>query len=185
MGTAKPEEISKPAPLHKELDPFGSTIYRGPLFEAIFAATRGGFVVSLTNTSASEICFRFDEARLSSNYQETNMALRIFSPVDPLIRPNMTKEDLDKLRAGGPQKMEKACLIPGAKRRVPCYLAVKDFFPSGFMFNVAHPEHVPKLEPNGIGNWVKLYLPIDLAGRRENLVFTMTARQSHARASYH
>ena len=46
-------------------------------------------------------------------------------------------------------------------------------------------SHVAKLNPDGVGNWFKLHLPMEVAGRRENLEFTMTASKSHARTTYY
>jgi hypothetical protein len=185
VWSAMPNEISKPAPSPRALDPVGLPKYSGPLFEVEFAATQGGFTVHLANNSAIEICFRFDEAHLASNFQASGAPLRIFPPTAWRELPRLTKEDLDKIRASGPQKMDKACLAPGEMRRIPCYLDMKTFFPSGIMFNVSHPPHVAKLDPTGIGNWMRLHLPMETAGRREEIEFTMTARKSFARKTYY
>lgn len=188
LWSSRPEQISKTVPKPIELDRFGDTVYRGPMFKAGFGVANTSIGVSLANNSAGEICFRFDEARLSTNFQSTSVAVRGWPPVDADEERRVGWKQYWALRrATGKLPLPKTCLAPG-EQRVENGVSVadmKEIFPSGMMFNVAHPENVPKLESNGIGNWVKLYLPIDVAGGRENLEFTMTARQSVARASYY
>ena len=169
----------------KVRDPDGRTVYRDPLFEIGFAAGDRSFSVLVVNIATEKICFRFDDARVASNFQTTKVPLRTFRPGDWRTMHLRTQADEDKIRAKGYQQVEKVCLAPGQKVRVPCYWKTQDFFPSGMMFNVAHEKHVAKLIPDGIGNWIKLQLPIEVAGRTDVFEFKMTATGSHARPTYY
>ena len=186
LWASRAEEISKTVRKPIELDPFGNTVYRGPMFESGFGASKGGFGVSLTNTGPHKICFRFDEARLSSNFQPVSVSLKSWPApdLDEERRMGMARYAASR-RAAGRQLLPATCLAPGEERTIYSYSDMKELFPNSMMFNVAHLQHVPELNPNGVGNWVKLHLPIEVAGRRENLEFTMTAKRSYARASYY
>ncbi len=183
--TAKADEIVRLPPSPKALDPFNGAIFRGQKFEAKFAAAKGAFEITVINLSAIETCFRFDKAHVSSNYRTHPLPLRGFKPTDWRQLHRQTKEDIERIRAAGPQVVEKACLGPGEQKRIPFYLTTKDYFPSGMMFNVAHPQHVAKLDPNGVGNWMKLDLPVESAGQSDVFEFKMIAMHSHARTTYY
>jgi hypothetical protein len=186
VWAAAREEIIRLPPSPKAADPFNGTIFRGRKFEVKFVAVKSGFVAYLTNLTTFETCFRFDEAKVSSSSRPLALPLRAFRPLDWRIDlPRMKKEDYENRKAAGPQVVEKVCLGAGELRSVPFYLAIEEFFPSGIMFNASHPPHETKLEKDGVGNWLKLLVPIEMNNEIEILEFKMTAVSTRARAAYY
>ena len=53
------------------------------------------------------------------------------------------------------------------------------------MFNVSWPKGQTALIENGVGNWIKIVLPIEYEGKRETLNVTLTVKDSKARISHY
>ena len=51
-------------------------------------------------------------------------------------------------------------------------------FPSGKMFNVSMPARGPAKFDNGVGNWLKVRMPIEYEGIREEIEFKLTAKEA-------
>ena len=77
------------------------------------------------------------------------------------------------------------CFPPGKSAHVSLGPDLSMLFPNQTMFNVRWPEGHTNLIENGIGNWIKIVLPIEYDGKRETLEVTLTAKDSKARISYY
>jgi hypothetical protein len=181
---ANATNISKGKPSPKEFDPYGDTIFRNREIEANFAVIKSGFSVVLSNLTPSTICFRFDQAKLSSNFEPTPKVLRTVLSLRDGGYPRITEAERLKGIEVGPVPMNKICVEGGGSMHIACFDRQMAAFPSGKMFNIAYPNDAPVLNPDGIGNWAILHLPVEYADRRESLEFKMTATQSRARAKY-
>jgi hypothetical protein len=53
------------------------------------------------------------------------------------------------------------------------------------MFNVRWPEGEANLVERGVGNWIRISLPIEYAAKRETLEVTLTVKDSKARISHY
>lgn len=62
---------------------------------------------------------------------------------------------------------------------------LEDVFPNKTFFNVRWPDGEPRLVDKGVGNWFRLAMPLEIDGKRESIWVTVTAKDSHARMSYH
>lgn len=182
---ASAAEILKGKPSPKEFDPYGPTIFRRHDFEVSFVVIKNGFGVELTNLTSMPVCFRFDLARLSSNFDPAPKVLRSMPEFREGEYSRMTAADWERRLATGALPMNKVCVEPGFSKPVYSFDNRIASFPSGKMFNVSYPKDAPVLNPDGVGNWAKLHLPIEFGSRREDVEFKLTARQSRARAMYY
>jgi hypothetical protein len=57
-------------------------------------------------------------------------------------------------------------------------------FPTGRMFNVRWPDYETTSAGKGIGNWIRIKLPVEYDGRREELDLTLTVLDSAMRISH-
>ena len=65
------------------------------------------------------------------------------------------------------------------------WLDLRELFPSGKMFNVRWPEGEPRLLDQGIGNWLRIALPVEYGGKRESMEVMLTVADSKARVSHY
>jgi hypothetical protein len=77
------------------------------------------------------------------------------------------------------------CLAPGDGAAFSLVADLRELFPSGNMFNVRWLDNEPQLVDRGIGNWLKLALPLEHGNGREALEVTFTAKDSRVWLQYH
>jgi len=59
-----------------------------------------------------------------------------------------------------------------------------ELFPSGHFFNLRWEGKSTVLQDRGIGNWVKIRVPIERGGKREELEITLIVKDAAARLIY-
>lgn len=163
---------------------FSAPRYRGDVFEWFMGTSAHGLGGDITNLIASPLCFRFDQVRLSSNMQPNETPMRVFSVAHTLTGKwaSLGSTDPKKRQYFVPPSL---CFLPGKSAHISLGTDLSKLFPNKTMFNVSWPEGQTNLIENGIGNWIKIVLPIEYEGKRETLEVTLTAKDSKARISYY
>ncbi|NJR71844.1 MAG: hypothetical protein HC782_01410 [Gammaproteobacteria bacterium] len=135
----------------------------------------------LENRTGEPLCIRFDQARLSSNFQIDPVPLK----VSQVIHAHGKREwFIQRPKSGEPKQFvsPKLCFTAG---QTEYFLLTPDasvIFPNGTLFNVRFDG---AQSGQGIGNWVKLSVPLDVLGKNEALEIFFTARDSRLTVSYH
>jgi len=141
----------------------------------------GGAVQSFASTP---LCFRLDQATLSSNFQSREVPLHVATVFHMIYgtphRLGSNRPSDRKLFVPQP-----ICFLSKTPTNFSFWPDLSELFPSEKMFNVRWPEGEPNLTEHGVGNWIKLTLPIEYDGKRERLELTLTAKDSKARLSYY
>ena len=174
--------------------PFPHKQYLGKDFNWEFSAGASGIGGGIRSLKSSPVCFRFDEAKLSSNMNAKPTRLQVSQvisnkPFDAQTDPRLDKK-LVPLGILRPRKGDEYLFTPPSL----CFTAEKQggfhfaidlsaLFPSGHMFNVSWAND--KLVGTGVGNWLKMSVPIEYDGKREEVEVTLVARDSRLSISYH
>ena len=164
------------------LPPFDAVRYETNVLSWTFGTGTLGFGGSVMNLSASPLCLRFDEARLASNLHTAEIPLSV-SSVSHTLTGGWTilgSTDPKKLRYFAPPSL---CFMPNKSTSISLGPDLSALFPNLTMFNVKWPDGDPNLTERGIGNWLKIVLPIEYDGKRETLEVKLTATDSKARLS--
>jgi hypothetical protein len=172
-------EIIKQARHPQAGSPFGNVVYQGPVFEWKFGADTGGFGDAIYSKVASPVCMRFDQAQLTSNMQSKQIPLRVSAVW-------YDGRFIIKSNAGEKRFVAAPSLCFSDKvHAVGLLLDLTELFPSGNNFDIQWSGKDTKLLAHGIGNWLKVHVPIEYEGKREELEVTLTAKDSRGRISYH
>lgn len=166
----------------KAASPYPNIHYNSSLFEWIIGASPGTVGYFFKSNLNSPVCFRFDQATLTSNFKSTPTPLSI----------TWTRYG----EVGGVVTVERSSIY--ATRPMPSQCANADkgtsfdfvadytqLFPSGQIFNINQQGKNRDYTEHGAGNWLKMRLPIEYDGKREMMEVTFTAINSVARYSYH
>lgn len=154
---------------------FDATVYSGELFAWRFFATTDSIGASVRGAGPEPICFRFDEARLKSSMQSREIPLRIKW----------------SQRSGAP-------IHSDAKTDGRSYPAVQqcfgsvftafsfgpeliELFPNDAMFNIKLSDSGNTMVSNGKGQWLKLLVPVEHSGKREEVTITFVANDTSIR----
>lgn len=178
----RPQEISilpRPAGL---LSPFSAVHYETEVLAWAFGTGTDGFGGGVRNLTTGPMCFRFDEAKLASNLYPAEIALSV-SVVAHTLSGGWTvlgSTDPKKLRYFAPPSL---CFAPNKSVSLTIGPDLSVLFPNLTMFNVKWPDGEPNLNERGIGNWLKIVVPIEYDGKREILEVRLTATDSKARLS--
>lgn len=180
----RPQAIStvpRPAGL---LSPFDAVRYETEILAWTFGTGTDGFGGGVTNLTTSPLCLRFDQARLASNLHTAEIPLSV-SVVAHTSTGRWTvlgSTDPKKLRYFAPPSL---CFAPNKRVSLSIGPDLSALFPNLTMFNVKWPDGDPNLTERGIGNWLKIVLPIEYDGKRETLEVRLTATDTKARISKH
>lgn len=177
---ARPEEFSKPPLPTGILVAFPTIVYSGQKFELTLAAGTYGFSAGVTNHTISPLCFRFDQAKLASNMHLSDIGFVVFN-ANRFAAGKWTLVGSTDPKRHSPFVHPAFCFDAGTTTRISFGPDLHELFPNGTMFNVSWPEGVPNLIDRGIGNWLRLIVPIEYNGKRETLEVTLTATDSKAR----
>ena len=166
------------------LSPFPAVQYRGELFEWIFGTGTLGLGGKLTNRTGAPLCFRFDEARIASNSHADGIPLRVST------WRRLEDGKWATLGSASPGKRNyfvppSLCLGPQRHASISFSPDLQELFASRKMFDVRWIDDEPKLVERGVGNWVRIEVPVERAGRRDLVEVTLTATDSKARVSYY
>lgn len=166
------------------LSPFAAVRYETAALAWTFGTGTLGFGGGVTNLTTGPLCFRFDEARLASNLHTVEIPLSV-SWVAHTLTGDWTvlgSTDPKKLRYFAPPSL---CFAPNKSTSISLGPDLSALFPNLTMFNVKWPDGEPNLSERGIGNWLKIVLPIEYDGKRETLEVRLTAKDSKARISHY
>lgn len=185
--TARPSDTRASSPFpHKQ--------YLGKDFTWEFSAGASGIGGGIRSLKSSPVCFRFDEAKLTSNMNAKPTRLQVSQvmsnkPFEAQIDPRLDKK-LVPLGILRPKKGDEYLFTPptlcfAADKQGGFHFAIdlSALFPSGHMFNVSWKND--KLVGTGIGNWLKMMVPIEYEGKREEIEVTLVATDSRLSISYH
>lgn len=153
--------------------------YQGRLLSWDTGATFDGFGYTIQSQASKSVCIRFDQARLTSNMHAEGVEMRVSRVRQgPVQAPTI---QLPKNRS------ETGFFVAPAlcfnQNKVDSFFLAPDLsslFPSGKMFNVNWSGNDPNLIERGIGNWLKIHVPVEYEGKREQLEITLTAKDSKA-----
>ena len=149
----------------------------------VWTVTTGanGFGGMVKNLDTSQLCFRFDRARVASNFMPAGAPLivnhaylgkgRTIGSTLPEERPQLTPPAI--------------CLEPGEERELAFKPDMRGLFPNDRMFNVRWIDRRAELLESGIGNWFRFSVPLERSCKRQALDVTLTPKDARARTSYY
>lgn len=180
--SASPQDVVTIPRPYSLASPFAAQQYRGLGFEWTFGTGTEGFGGDITNQGRGPLCFRFDEALLSTNLHPEPVKLKVSSFAHTVAGSWTVLGSTDPKRRNyiDPPPL---CFVPGKTAHVTIAPDLAALFPNRTMFNVRWPEGVPELIEKGVGNSVHVDLPIERDGLRQSLQVTLVARDSKARIS--
>lgn len=174
--------------------PFPHKQYLGKNFNWVFSVGASGIGGGIRNLKSLPVCFRFDEAKLTSNMNAKPTRLQVSQvisnkPFDAQTDPRLDQK-LVPLGILRPNKGDEYLFTPptlcfAAEKQGGFHFAIdlSALFPSGHMFNVSWAND--KLVGTGVGNWLKMTVPIEYEGKREEIEVTLVATDSRLSISYH
>lgn len=160
----------------KRASPFGDLHYEGELFSATLTIDSDSVHGVFINKTASAMQLRFDQASLSSNFQREEIGLQAFMA---RIQRNMVRGTKGELVKVPPMSLQ-----PGERGNLTIVPSYANLFPSRRLFGVQFDGKQPVLTATGVGNSIRLRVPVEYENRRVYLVFELTASQTSARSSY-
>ena len=147
--------------------------------------TVGGLGGTFVNRAPEVQCLRYDQARISSNMHPEPVALNVFFWA--LHRDGR----LQTIGSTAPKEQvyftpPSLCLRPGEKVFLMAWTNVGTLFPNGRRFNTSEPEGEQLfIADKGVGNWVRMQLPVEIGQRRRTIDMKQTALDAKARVSYY
>lgn len=181
-GTKRPDGAVRSLPaVPGALPSFTPVQYVTPLFDWTIAAGTLGLGGNLSSRTQERLCLRFDQAAVESNFQREERPLLIYHSA--VFRNG-------KWSQNGSTKKEKMhnvftapplCVTSGDPVEFGFAIDVSQLFPSKKMFNVSWSDNEPILQDKGIGNWLKLVVPIESPTDRRVLQVLLTVKDSKAR----
>ena len=180
---ALPEEIIKNRG-RQAASPFANVRYLGKIFEWSFSGNPVSIGSFARSNVSGPVCFRFDEARLMSNFHVKEIPLRVRSSRTGSQPGPIT---MKKSKPGEDRYFVMAtfCAATDKGSTVSFVPDVSVLFPSGQLYNINQTGKDLNYSQRGAGNWLKLFVPIEYEGRREELEIVITGIDSKARMSYH
>lgn len=129
---------------------------------------------------ASEVCLRFDQARLSSSSQSSEVPLRVFTGLKGPANKMLVMGALghDKSKSVAPPRLCFTALQTDFFWFKP---DLSELFPNQRMFNSISAQNTVDPLQRGIGNWLVITVPIEYQGKREELQLKLTATDSRAK----
>jgi hypothetical protein len=200
LWRARPDQIV-PVTRHPAAgNPFSVPEFVAPDFRWRVIAGCASLDGSIVSTTNAPVCLRFDQASISSNFQATPKYLH--KPPGGgkgLIGDDSGHEDARKALLASEAAKGKKVLPPTGRWPgwpVACAPALGRFFfgytvnlselfPTARLFNVNQTGKNLNYSERGVGNWLKITVPVEYAGKREILEMTVTGKDSRARMSYH
>ena len=162
--------------------PYPNIHYNSPLFEWIIGASPGGIGYFFKSNLKQPICFRFDQAMLTSNFKPSPTPLGVtwarYGAIGGQIK-------VDRSSIYAPGTMPSLCASPDKGATFAFVADYSDLFPSGQLFNINQQGKSSHYTEHGAGKWLKMRMPIEYEGKREIMEVTFTAINSIARFSYY
>jgi hypothetical protein len=178
---AQPDELKTSTPNPKALSQFPEIAYEGTRLRWQFALGSSGFTGTIQNKTTASFCVRFDQAMLTSNFQSQPVPMR----VTQVIQKAHMKDWLILRGAKGEIKVfdpPKLCFTPMQSELYMISIEAYALFPSGNLFNI---NHEGAKTGQGIGNWLRIQVPVEYDGKPESMDITFKVTDSKLTISYH
>ena len=159
------------------LGPYSKLLYEDKLFSAVLDLNSDFLAVAVENKSGSALQLRFDQAMVTSNFQDRPLPLRVFSAV-------ADRQGVHAGKGQGPIAALPLKLEAGSKGTIVFSASYAQLFESRRLFGVDFVPKQPVLLTTGVGNRIQYRIPVDHGARRSYWIIDLTARQASARASY-
>jgi hypothetical protein len=174
---SNPAQFSREPAFPKSPAKFPAVVYGGELFAARFVIEPNSIGIAVRSQQSGQICFRFDEATLKSNFLPQASPLNVMW-VQVAGKPIFS----DKPTYGAAYQPSKQCFNQEFTRYAfgPDLTAL---FPNGTMFNVKLTESGNTIATNGRGNWLRISVPVEYDGKKEEVDILLTAKNSAMRIS--
>ena len=160
--------------------PFPRVQYEHTAFVWDIFLGESSFNGTIRSKIASDVCLRFDQARLSSSSQSSEVPLRVFTglkgPANKMLV--MGAPDRDKSKSVAPPQLCFAGLQTDFFWFKP---DLTELFPNQRMFNSISAQDTADPSQRGIGNWLTMTVPIEYDGKREELQLKLTATDSRTK----
>lgn len=178
---AEPSDLKILPATANATNPFPRLQYHGKTFIWTIGAANLGIGSDIRSQLATPVCFRFDEARLTSNTQSKEIPMRITWAYFYQIATGkwtqlQTPEGQSESFVAPP-----ICFTPVQSRLFGLHIDLSELFPNQRMFNVKWHGKDPTLLERGIGNWLRMQVPIEYEGKREDLDIKFTVKDSAGR----
>lgn len=160
------------------LNPFNKLHYESTLFSAEINLNSFFMTVAVENKSGLALQVRFDQATVTSNYQQKPLPLRVFvaRANDQFVHAGKGREPIAALPLS---------LDAGTKGASSFSASYAQLYESGRLFGVDFPPKQPVLLTTGVGNIITYRIPVQHGAERSYWIIELTAKQARARASYH
>jgi hypothetical protein len=176
----------------KAASPFPNVRYDGRLVEWKIGAGPKDFGYFFRSKTDEPVCFRFDQAQMTSNFQRDPKPLRItwarYGPIGGqiMVMPAALRDkSVVAAKVDTRPVAPTVCAAPDKGTTFGFVVDASELFPSGQLFNINQAGKELDYTERGTGNWWKISVPIEHGGKREQIEATFTARGSKARNSYH
>jgi hypothetical protein len=184
VWTASPQQVTE-LPKPAGLAPFPSIGYNGDVFGWEVSTGNNGIGSVIKNHSAAQLCFRLDQARMNSNFNDMYQPLRAMGR--GLYFADGKRDIQIASRQQPPQqhlKLEPLCLPPGGTIKLTLSPDYEGLFPNKTLFNATWPENEARIIERGIGNWLGIEIPLEREGKSEVIRFKLTSTDIRTRTSY-
>ncbi len=175
--SATPDAITR-LPVGPNVEsPFPRVQYEHQAFVLKVSAADSSLYGTIRSKVAGDVCFRFDQARLSSSMHAPDVPLRVSFGTQyrggKALVVRASKSDGSKGTV-----LPQLCFSPDQDDYFSFHPDVSALFPNQRMFNAISPQ--PGVDPleRGIGHWLKMTVPIEYDGSREVLEIKFTATDS-------
>ncbi|MBC7625116.1 MAG: hypothetical protein H7232_17230 [Aeromicrobium sp.] len=141
----------------------------------VFEGLVGGRIRNRTQTT---VCVRFDQATLHSSSVSEKKPLRVRLPLDPRERAQLNSSDYKKMLDAGFIIPPSFCVAGGNDRVFNLAIDAANIFRAGTMFDARWKDNEPVILEKGIGNWLKLSVPIEYGELRQRVEVTLTVKDT-------
>lgn len=191
-------DTASPASMQGAESVLGSSAWRAP-FNWSVNAFGDGFGGELRSKVPGQVCIQFDLAKISSNfspipipfqaktlsYFDVNTQQHVnWAHASGELRysyrkaesPNVVRVDNSPEKRNLP--LPRVCAAANKSSFASFWPVLEKLFPNGSMFNVKLRDQYPEVAESVAGNWIKIDVPIEYGGKREDIQIVLTAAGS-------
>lgn len=160
--------------------PFSRVQYQHKAFVWNITVGESSINGTIRSKIASDVCLRFDQARLTSSTQSAEIPLRVFTGLQGRAYGMLVlgRSGRDRNKSVAPPQL---CFTSKQTDFFWFKPDLSELFPNQRMFNSITPQNSVNPLERGIGNWLKMIVPIEYDGKREELELKLTATDSRAK----
>lgn len=159
------------------ISPFPDVKYDGQRMTVILGINSAFLSGTFMNKSALPMQLRFDQASWSSNQQRGEMPIRVY-------RATVGKQFVSVGKKAAPTLLPATRLEAGARLHMLAVPAYDQIYPSGRLFNITFDADKAIFISNGVGNTLRLRVPVEQGEQRYTLVVEINAVAANARNIY-